>query len=124
MVKSLIGRQFSGVKEMPASAAKIAKAQPGYRPGHTLMFAKTSSGGVRLYVAVSGQWMDGSLEDIPDGGPLQGAEKRGQPRKAVTRPRIGPFTVDPSTAAALEADRRDGESKGAVIDRWAADRKK
>jgi len=50
--------------------------------------------------------------------------KAGAPRKTIKRVVIGPYTVAPATAAAIEADRREGESKGMVLDRWAADRKK
>lgn len=53
------------------------------------------------------------------GATMEPITKPGAPRKANKRPVVGPFTVAPETAAAIEADRREGESKGQVLDRWA-----
>jgi hypothetical protein len=44
---------------------KAIKDQPGYRSGAQLRVAKSATGGYRLYVRVSDQWMDGSLQDDP-----------------------------------------------------------
>lgn len=51
-------------------------------------------------------------------------KKQGAPRKDPAHKRVvvGPYTVAPETAAAIDQDRRDGESKGAVLDRWARER--
>lgn len=115
-MKSLIGKQFTSASQLPAGDAKIIRSQPGYRDGEPMMLAQTKSGGIRLYVLVSGRWMDASLEDIPTGAgrPLSGAERRAKIC----------YSIAPETAAAIESDRREGESKGQVLDRWAMERQK
>ena len=49
---------------MGNKAAKLIRAQPGYRRGHKMRIGKTDNGGKRLYVEICGQWMDGSLQDM------------------------------------------------------------
>jgi len=44
---------------------KTIRAQPGYRRGSRMRVMRVAGRkAYRLYVEVSGQWMDGSLEDI------------------------------------------------------------
>lgn len=38
--------------------------QPGYRRGQQMSIRKATTGGYRLYVLISGTWMDGSLSDL------------------------------------------------------------
>ena len=43
----------------------IIKQQPGYRAGAAeMMVCETIMGGLRLYVRVTGRWMDASLDDL------------------------------------------------------------
>ena len=51
------------LKATPA-ARRLLAGQPGYNKGATMRVAKTTTGAYRLYVAVQGQWMDGSLKDL------------------------------------------------------------
>lgn len=44
--------------------AALLRVQPGYRRGANMMIAFAESGGVRLYVQVGMQWMDGSLQNM------------------------------------------------------------
>jgi hypothetical protein len=60
--------QFKGEPmECKGELSQIIRKQPGYRgPKEEYMLSKTKTGGIRLYCAVSGKWMDASLEDIKD----------------------------------------------------------
>lgn len=66
--------------------------------------------------------------ESPDGDELITAlrdlipAKMGRPLMGSERRQLVSVTVDAATLAAIEADTRDGESRGQVIDRWAADR--
>lgn len=48
-------------KSLPA----IIRRQPGYRGDGEYRVAMSTTGGLRLYRAVEGRWMDASLEDVP-----------------------------------------------------------
>jgi hypothetical protein len=50
---------------MGRKCAAIIRDQPGYRRGEEMAIMKATSGGFRLFVRVSGKWMDGSLNDLP-----------------------------------------------------------
>ena len=54
------------VQVVTGKAARIIRAQPGYIASRPKMLSRTKAGGVRLYVAAAGQWMDASLADIND----------------------------------------------------------
>jgi len=56
----------STVQRVTGKAARIIRAQPGYIASRPKMLSRTKAGGVRLYVAAAGQWMDASLADIHD----------------------------------------------------------
>lgn len=53
-------------KIMGRRAGRLAIAQPGYRRGQTMKFetAAGHGGGVRLYAAIGGRWMDASLSNL------------------------------------------------------------
>lgn len=51
-------------RSMGAAAAKIISQQPGYARGKRMAVLPCKSGGRRLYVEISGKWMDASLENI------------------------------------------------------------
>ncbi len=56
----------STIQRVTGKAARIIRAQPGYIASRPKMLSRTKAGGVRLFVAVAGQWMDASLADIND----------------------------------------------------------
>ena len=47
----------------PAKMRRAIISQPGYRRGEQMVIQRTLRGEHRLYVWISGQWMDGSLQD-------------------------------------------------------------
>lgn len=79
--------------------ARLITAQPGYHRGQTMILAKAATGGVRLFVAVSCQWMDGSLADIES------------PAAALGR-RGGKIGGKAATAAKQAAARANGAKGG------------
>jgi len=56
----------STVQAVTGKAARIIRAQPGYIARRPKMLSRTKAGGVRLFIAAAGQWMDASLADIND----------------------------------------------------------
>ena len=56
----------STVQRVTGKAARIIRTQPGYIASRPKMLSRAQTGGVRLFVAVAGQWMDASLADIND----------------------------------------------------------
>jgi len=52
--------------DLPESAKKVCRKQPGFNRSKPMALAVTNSGGIRLFVAVADQWMDASLADIPE----------------------------------------------------------
>lgn len=45
--------------------AATLRGQPGYKRGETMTVVFTKTGKPRLYVRVSREWKDASLEDLP-----------------------------------------------------------
>ena len=56
----------STIQRVTGTAARIIRAQPGYIASRPKMLSRTKAGGVRLFVAAAGRWMDASLADIND----------------------------------------------------------
>jgi hypothetical protein len=67
MVKMKTTKIGTTAAEMTSDKAmqRTIRAQPGYRRGAMMRVARVSGRkAYRLYVQVSGQWMDGSLADL------------------------------------------------------------
>jgi hypothetical protein len=56
--------RFCQEQGLNTKVRKTIVAQPGYRTGQEMCIAKAQTGNYRLYVRVSGQWMDASLQDL------------------------------------------------------------
>ena len=80
--------EFTAAAQLKASAAekRLLTKQAGYNTGTKMRVAKSAGGGWRLYVAVRGQWMDASLQDMqikPGRPPLQPGQ--GKPARIELR---------------------------------------
>lgn len=61
----LVGLEFTQARDVAWGKiwSKITH-QPGYRRGQTMRLARTTAGGIRLYVLVDNRWIDASLQDM------------------------------------------------------------